>query len=273
MPRLGRDATGRPQSCGIERLEDRRLFSAGDLDPTFGTGGTTQLGRDAAGTLLNGSGEHGIDSRNGRTVVAINDAVVARFDSGGHYDATFGQGGKLRIADFVQIDAVAIQADNKVLVGGSVLNPSDPYTSRPGVVRLNANGTIDSGYGVGGFRTFPASILGSVSDIAIGADGKAVLTGVGDVGGGSGGNLPRFFATRLTTAGQLDTSFGGSGIVGAPISHTILAGGRAVAIQSDGSILVAGNVTLPADPTGGSAAVVRITAAGRPDAGFGAGGA
>src|SRR5947209_11542911 len=85
----------RPQ---VERLEDRTLLSAGDLDPTFGVGGkvTTPFGTsDDQGQAL-------VKQSDGRLVIAGYtrnggnlDFAVARYTADGNLDPTFGTEGKV----------------------------------------------------------------------------------------------------------------------------------------------------------------------------------
>src|SRR5437764_11939332 len=83
----------------LERLEPRQLFSAGALDPSFGTGGVKTLPLTdpyAGGTYLPTS----VDVVNGKTVVVgqINSyadqekSFIARLNGDGSMDTTFGGG-------------------------------------------------------------------------------------------------------------------------------------------------------------------------------------
>jgi uncharacterized delta-60 repeat protein len=99
-------------------------------------------------------------------------------------------------------------------------------------------------------------------DVALTGDGKIVV--VGRVGLG-----PAVFAlARFDATGAPDPEFGAGGLVTTPIG-TGDAVANAVAVQPDGKLVVAGYAF-----DGGTAgfAVVRYTADGVPDPGFGAGG-
>jgi uncharacterized delta-60 repeat protein len=120
--------------------------------------------------------------------------------------------------------AIAVQSDGKILVGGSYSTFNG--TSQNGIVRLNSDGTRDTSFVIGtGFN-------GPVSTIAIQSDGKIL------VGGGHGG-YSTFNGTsqngivRLNSDGTLDTGF------------TFVTGFfseiHAVAVQSDGKILIGGD--------------------------------
>jgi uncharacterized delta-60 repeat protein len=91
------------------------------------------------------------------------------------------------------VHAVALQADGKVLIGGQFTDVQG--RPRVGVVRLNANGTLD--------ESFDADTNGTVSSLYVQHDGKIL------VGGGFSeiaGQLRPGLA-RLNPDGTLDTAF------------------------------------------------------------------
>ena len=95
--------------------------------------------------------------------------------------------------------------------------------------------------------------------MALQTDGKVVLAGVCN-----GAAESDFCLVRLTAAGQFDTTFNGTGSVISPVA-TVGAYGRAVAVQADGKIVVAGAC---ADVEFDQLCVVRYTAAGALDTSF-----
>ncbi|MCX7250909.1 MAG: hypothetical protein NTX37_05325 [Burkholderiales bacterium] len=114
----------------------------------------------------------------------------------------------------------------------------------------------------------------SANSMAVQADGKVIVAGTSTSTGGSSSNI---VIERFNTDGTLDTSFGAGNSDGSPDGVVSLDLGassdaaKAVAIQADGKIVVAGNST----PTGGSSNVVlaRLNKNGTLDATFGAGNA
>ena len=68
-------------------------------------------------------------------------------------------------------DAVALQSDGKIVVAGEI-------SSLAGVLRLNTNGTLDSGFGAGGMVTInvPSGLGGGVQviGVAVQIDGKII---------------------------------------------------------------------------------------------------
>ena len=102
--------------------------------------------------------------------------------------------------------------------------------------RINPAGALDTTFGTGGlaFATVGPSSVGN--EVVIQADGKIIVAGYTEVGGG--GQLD-FAVARFHPNGTLDTSFDGDGKVQTPIG-TSLDLAYTAAIQADGKIVVAG---------------------------------
>lgn len=190
-----------------------RYTSNGSLDNTFGTGGIVSTSFPIRALAVQADGKI---VAAGYTAGTYTDLAVARFNSNGTLDTSFGNGGVVTVAISTGGDgarAVAIQADGKIVAAG--------YTNINGgfndfaLVRLNANGTLDGGNG--GFGTNGIVITSvtpyhdQVQSIAINSvDGSIV------VAGGSGGyyGAPVDFAlARYTSSGVLVGGFGNGGIV------------------------------------------------------------
>jgi uncharacterized delta-60 repeat protein len=216
-----------------------RFNSNGTLDTSFGSSGIVikpiGSGYDEGQSLAiqpDGKILLGGHCSNGRN----NDFCIARFNSNGTLDTTFGSSGKViqpigLWRDFGQ--SLAIQPNGKILLGGHCDNGSNYNFC---ITRFNSNGTLDTTFGNSG-KVIQA--IGSDDDLgkslAIQPDGKILL-------GGScrnGGNYD-FCIARFNSNGTLDTSFGSSGKVIQPIgsSHDY---GYSLAIQPDGKILLGGH--------------------------------
>jgi uncharacterized delta-60 repeat protein len=123
---------------------------------------------------------------------------------------------------------------------------------------LAAPGDLDPTFGNGGIViTGQGNTLDAARAMAIQSDGKIVVVGDGNV---TQNNNSEFAVARYNTDGSLDTSFGGTGIVIISAYHYDRA--YAVAIQSDGKIVVAGGMF-------GSFAIVRYNPNGSLDTSFG----
>ena len=129
--------------------------------------------------------------------------------------------------------SVAMQTDGKVLVGGYSFNGVDDDFA---LVRYNSDGSLDKSFGIAGKVTTAATEgLDHGKSVAVQADGKILLAGVGTVGG-----QQNFVVVRYNKDGNLDASFSGDGKVVLDFTPGF-DWGEAVRVQSDGKILVAGS--------------------------------
>jgi uncharacterized delta-60 repeat protein len=182
----------------------------------------------------------------------------------GDLDSTFGSGG-LVTTDFFgrsnSANAIALQADGKIVVTGDALTASGPPDIS--VARYNSDGTLDSSFGSGGRVTtdFGRSDVGSA--IVVQADGKIVVAGGADLGT----TQFDFALVRYNTNGSLDTTFGSSGKVTTDFNGG-LDSAAAIALQSDGKIVAAGFATAGTQHT----ALARYNTNGSLDTSFGSGG-
>jgi uncharacterized delta-60 repeat protein len=130
------------------------------------------------------------------------DFSVLRLLSNGSLDLSFSANGKETIPfggeDF--LTDMALQSNGKVVLVGE-------GDSRWGVARLNFDGTRDNGLSGDGktIIDLEARIFGP--DVALQPDGKIVISGWADFDTDDG------YVARLTSTGNLDTSFDGDGIL------------------------------------------------------------
>lgn len=165
-----------------------------------------------------------------------NDFAVVRYNSDGSLDTTFSEDGMV-VTDFGSKHdygiAVALQSDNKIVVAGTSKNDLDIDFA---VARYNSDGSLDASFDEDGRVT---TDFGGNDDrgnaVVIQSDGKIVVAGYSY--NPSGGD---FAVARYNADGSLDTSFGVDGMVSTDIS--IDDKGRAVALQPDGKIVVAGDI-------------------------------
>jgi serralysin len=212
--------------------------AAGDLDPSFGGDGrvVTSLSPQydwATAVAVQADGKVVVAG------AALNGArfAVLRYNVDGTPDLTFGGDGNV-ITDFTlrddEANAVAIQADGKIVVAGEVgfgsLNP------KFGIARYNADGTLDSGFSGNGLAVTDFTPKEDFANgVAIQADGKIVAEGPAGVKGTN----PRFAVARYNTDGTMDSGFGGDGKVTTDLTpHTDWANG--IVIRGDGTIVVGG---------------------------------
>lgn len=213
-----------------------RHDSTGQLDHGFGTNGI-------ASTDLGGADDEAYDAAalpdGGIVVVGRTDAAgvqktdfgIVRYGPDGIPDPGFGTGGVVRtdvLGGGDQANAVAVQPDGKIVVAG--------FATRAGIdgdlalVRYNADGTLDTGFGAGGLVT---TDLGTRADdaraVVIQPDGRIVVTGTAD---------EDVALARYLPDGTLDPSFGTGGSTITDFGFDDVANG--VALSPTGDIVVAG---------------------------------
>nr|WP_255651232.1 Calx-beta domain-containing protein [Cesiribacter sp. SM1] len=215
----------------------------GTLDQDFGT----QSGYTLTSFFNGGVGYHGIAIQSdGRIVVAGDEHkgnkavfVLARYNSNGELDTSFGSGGKV----FTDFDGgndrarpVAIQNNGKIVVAGYAYNGSNYDFA---LARYNQDGKPDNGFGDRGKLVIA---FGERNDYArsmvLQPDGMILVAG--EVWKEENGISSDFAIARYKSNGkQPDKDFGSDGIV-----ITDFEGGddkaRAMAVQPDGKIIVAG---------------------------------
>jgi uncharacterized delta-60 repeat protein len=231
-----------------------RYNADGSLDTTFGTDGVTTFASDSPSAPTS---EAGVALQaDGKIVMGDDGFAVARYNSDGSLDTSFGTGGTVRGSGVGTSLAygVVVEPDGKIVASEDGFNF--------GLTRFDSNGNLDPSFGVGGKVT--ASFGGSVSIQAhslVGQpDGKLVVAGRADIAGDND-----FALVRYNTDGSLDATFGSGGKVttdfGSESDEAF-----SVTLQADGKIVVAG-VT-----TNSLGALVRYNADGSLDASFGTGG-
>ena len=218
------------------------------LDPSFGTDGKvmTQLGSKGLATTV-------VIQPDGKIIAAGHgpggDAVLARYNTDGSLDATFGDAGvsTLSLGFELFVHDLALQADGQIVIAGFSWDLFDFVTTR-----FTAQGQLDTEFGVGGVVQTDFSDNDAAKALAIQPDGK-ILVG-GDTGNGSA-------LVRYHSDGSLDTTFGNGGVVVDGFGSGSRRGGKDIAIQDDGKIVV-----------GGGGDLRRYNADGSLDASFGTGG-
>jgi uncharacterized delta-60 repeat protein/uncharacterized repeat protein (TIGR01451 family) len=251
-----------------------RYNNDGSLDTSFGSNGkvTTDFG-------TNDTGEAVIIQLDSKIIVAgysglsdNYDFALARYNSDGTLDPSFGTSGKV-VTNFTTrpwgdsddvAKAVVIQPDGKIVVAGTSSDKS--FTSYDfALARYDSDGSLDTSFGTGGkVTTDLGSILGTVYDYGQAAvlqsDGKIIVAGYSEYSGDAD-----FAVARYNQDGSLDTSFGTNGVVTTNFEY--FDQGNATAIQSDGRIIVAGS-----NHYGTDFALVRYNSNGSLDTSFGSNG-
>lgn len=230
-----------------------RYTANGGKDVSFDGDGEKILWRGFAGSMtLQPDGKilvSGIEPLDG-TPNPDNGSILCRINPDGSYDAGFANAGCLRINRVVgtgleRFNEMAVQPDGKIL---AVLTKTISGVTSGEVLRVNANGTMDTSFGSSGF--FTNATFSRISFVGVTSDGKIIVGGNGFDTTPKGTRNGR--VARLTPSGVIDASFGQNGFV------SVLAGLFSMLIQPDDKIVVVGFNTR------------RLLPDGRSDPGFGA---
>jgi uncharacterized delta-60 repeat protein len=233
--------------------------------------------------------------------------TVGRINTDGRLDTTFAATLGLPAVNAMVVNSVAVQADEKVIVGGN-FTLSDSGGTHNSIARLLSNGQSDVAFNANlgsGLGTDP----GDVMVVALQPNGKILVGGdfrsfngsparglirlnadltrdfsfvpdenfVVDAGfiralvvqpdGRILVNGSRSYPFRLTTSGALDGSFDASGVAAAIGADSLRTEGKALALQADAKVLI---VATFVDPNSGafSDSIVRLNSNGGVDSSF-----
>ena len=227
-----------------------RYNSNGTVDTTFGNNGV------ALKRIFGNAGAYDIGLQSSGKIVAAGFAItasgqrefgLARFNVDGSVDTAFASNGTVvtEIGADASAYALAMQSNDYIIAAGVSDN-------KFALVRYNANGSLDRGFGSRGIVTTAIGASAQINDVVLQSDGKIIAVGFAD---------NQVALARYTKNGSLDSSFGMSGTVTTAIGTTAIA--HAVVVQPDGKIVVCGDCD-----TG--AIVARYNADGSLDTAFGA---
>ncbi|MGP0066705.1 MAG: Calx-beta domain-containing protein [Isosphaeraceae bacterium] len=220
-------------------LHDTVQTRPGDLDPAFGDQGVSFLPSGASSgspaptvITLQPDGKI-VAAGSGGTVNGVNAVSVWRTDAVGQLDPSFGQQGLALIpfASFSQITGVGIDPDGKIVVVGTANGASHRELA---LLRLNADGSLDTTFGTGGLVTASVSLGDDFAQaMAIEPDGSILVAGsIGSASGAAALGLVHFNAD-----GSLDIGFGSGGVISYP---AVGSGLGAMLQQPDGKWLLVG---------------------------------
>jgi uncharacterized delta-60 repeat protein len=212
-----------------------RYNTDGTLDPGFGMAGTF------VGPAIY---LYKVAVQPDGKILALGASNIIRINANGTLDPTFGVAGivELKLDPPARINCFALQADGGILLGG-VRDHSTSYLDLHGefiLVRLNPNGSQDLSFGQGaGQVVTPIYKYASIQALSVAGDGAILAVGVAAAPDAMVSN--NFAIARYHANGVLDGSFGGGGIATAPVRIEGV-GVNAIAVQGNGSIVVAGGV-------------------------------
>ena len=241
---------------------------SGEIDTTFGINGKVVTG---FGTNNNTANAVAFQT-DGKFIVGgtyvsnrgDNDFALARYNSDGTLDTTFGSEGKVITnfgnSNYNYINSIYVLSDGKIMVIGTSGMVS--LAPKLAIVRYHINGTIDESFGTNGkiiSSLIPYSPYGN--KLVFQPDGKFLITSCKQYS-----SDPNYYfgVERYSPEGVLDTTFGtdGQAVSSFGNGQSIPA---SLALQPDGKILVAGRY----QPTNArQLALMRFTAEGSIDTTF-----
>jgi uncharacterized delta-60 repeat protein len=222
-----------------------RLNSDGSVDSSFVYGSGFDASIDIIkiqtdGNILVGGQFSYYDGTPANSIIRLN--TDGSVDTSFVYGSGFDCGANPHI-----ISEITIQSDNKILMGGQFTSYNG--TVAAGVIRLNADGTIDTSFVTG------TGILGSVFTIAVQSDTKILI------GGGfmDYDGTPAVSIIRVNNDGSIDPSF----VYGTAFSYPYIS---SIAIQTDGKIIAGGSYqSYNGTP---ALSIIRLNSDGSPDTSF-----
>jgi uncharacterized delta-60 repeat protein len=181
-----------------------RLNANGTIDTQFGTSGVVSTEFGAGGK--NGETAYGLAQQADGKILVVGGAGqstsggfdIARYNTNGSLDASFGSGGQVTTAfpstTYSTALNIAVLATGTIVTSGTSLNGSGPTSIA--LAAYNANGTLDTSFGTAGLA-IPHT--GGVSQfdltMAVAPSGQVVLASSGQVVPGGGTfdfNVSRF---------------------------------------------------------------------------------
>ena len=169
--------------------------------------------------------------------------AIARYNSNGNFDNSFGNQGRVSLAVSSNPEisdilyCIALQTDGKIVVAGRAAGSIT-------VARFNDNGSIDASFAANGIYRTPLTSFGAqqfpTNQLVIQTDGKILVGGLSTPDVANGGVV-----LRLNANGSLDTNFGSNGILKTEpniqfLSHFFHL--ESIALQTDDKIILAGIV-------------------------------
>ncbi|MBP6732200.1 MAG: T9SS type A sorting domain-containing protein, partial [Chitinophagales bacterium] len=190
-----------------------RINTNGKIDSTFGVNGLTNVPVMGLTKM-----EVQPDDKIVVAGIMVPNTALVRLNADGTTDSTFGTNGLVQqsISTRDECQALALQADGKILVGGRSYKADALSRTSFTLARLNTNGTPDSTFSNNGLltHTVGGTNLGRRHDeilaIAQQPDGKIVVAGKTII---KGLNDDAMVLARFTSDGLIDPAFNDSGEV------------------------------------------------------------
>jgi uncharacterized delta-60 repeat protein len=200
-------------NAGENRILVIRLLANGTRDASFGTNGAAII------NVSVGNAEFfNAMALQGNKIILVGetnssgnaDMFALRLDSNGELDLTFGGLGATYIDIGTQTEdqanCVAVDANGRIIIGGSSEDPNGPNGRDLAVVRLTADGNLDNSFSDDGKLVWPVvNQEDMVKDIVLPGDGSIFLVGEAVSSG-----QRRIVIGALNADGSKNFSYGGA---------------------------------------------------------------
>jgi uncharacterized delta-60 repeat protein len=209
-------------SCEDQFCIAKLYINNANLDNSFGSNGKVTIDMVSSGSGYEEIHSLIVDNNNkiyagGWCDDGSKKFCLARFNSNGSLDTSFGSSGKVNGKVIEDISsgndeayAMVLQPDGKILLGGYCNDGGEKFC----LARFNSNGTLDTSFGSSG------KVIEDISSgddeahaMVLQPDGKILL------GGFCVDGSKKFCLARFNSNGTLDTSFGNNGKVIQDISN------------------------------------------------------
>jgi uncharacterized delta-60 repeat protein len=243
-----------------------RYLDDGTLDPSFGDRGKTSVAlsndSDAAYALLvqeDGRIVAAGSANQGATMSGVDFALV-RLEADGSLDESFGDGGRVLtpVGDGSASDVIhaivsqQVDGEERLVAAGGEGDFA--------VARYTTDGALDPSFGKGGLVSGVfGSVIGAAHAVTTTHDERILV---------AGHHGHDFALAQFDPSGRLDTAFGDDGTLVTAISEDNWDEARGLSVEADGKIVVGGWV-YEGSSSSGNFALVRYTAEGVLDDGFG----
>ncbi|NDA77260.1 MAG: hypothetical protein EBY07_05555, partial [Actinobacteria bacterium] len=241
-----------------------RLTASGSLDPTFSGDGIVTVAPssnddNAHGVVVLPDGDIVIAGSTYQGAPSMGDLFMARINADGTFDATF-DGDGILIRDLFGYSTedfydLIRRDDGTLLVGGT-------SGGNPVVVAVSPTGSLDTSFNGDGIARV-TTLGGYLKSITLDADGKIAFGGTGPA---LSFTINTTMVGRLTSQGNLDTTFNGTGYNIFVTSDSAVI--EDVVVQSDGKIGAVGRAHQTSDPTRTDVVAARFTTSGILDSSF-----
>ena len=240
----------------------------GELDTSFGFNGVVKsdLGEKFEYIFFE---KQVLEKPDGSMYVIIEQegqTLIAKRDKEGKIDLNFGRNGISRPIGLIEGHAI-LQSDGKVVIVGI-----PDFSNRRDfiIARYNTDGTLDNSFSNDGKQTTKFKTDANATAAALQSDGKIVVAGYTPSIDDMGNKNSDFALARYNSDGSLDSSFSKDGKVVTTGNATDDVP-TAVAIQSNGKILVAGySANNSADNNSSFSTIIRYNKNGSIDSSFSA---